>query len=132
MQNAKVSEIFLVKVENPKELIFHKIKLNLPPDWILKIGFLKTTSNLTNSDPKGMTLSCCDSLRFRFQLLIWMYFSLMVRNHSVLEQIWIKSPYPDQRLPRHESLYPIGLKSARIEIPHIGTHYIDFSKTDFY
>ena len=28
--------------------------------------------------------------------------------------------------------YPIGLKSARIEIPHIGSHYIDFSKTDFY
>ena len=27
---------------------------------------------------------------------------------------------------------PIGLKSARIEIPHIGSHYIDFSKTDFY
>jgi hypothetical protein len=23
------------------------------------------------------------------------------------------------RLPQHESLYPIGLKSARIEIPHI-------------
>ena len=34
--------------------------------------------------------------------------------------------------PQHESLYPIGLKSARIEIPHIGTHYIDFSKTGFY
>ena len=26
----------------------------------------------------------------------------------------------------------IGLISARIEIPHIGSHYIDFSKTDFY
>ena len=40
-------------------------------------------------------------------------------------------------LPRPEtkdyySLYPVGLKSARIEIPHIGSHYIDFSKTDFY
>ena len=40
-----------------------------------------------------------------------------------------KSPYPDQRLPQHESL---GLKSARIEIPHGGSHYIDFSKTYFY
>ena len=53
-------------------------------------------------------------------------------SHSVLEHIWIKSPYPDPRLLQHESLYPIGLKSARIEIPHIGSHYIDFSKTDFY
>ena len=44
----------------------------------------------------------------------------------------MKGSYPDQRLPQHESLYPIGLKSARIEIPHIGSHYIDFSKTDFY
>ena len=27
----------------------------------------------------------------------------------------------------------LGLKSTRIEIPHIGSHYyIDFSKTDFY
>ena len=51
--------------------------------------------------------------------------------HSVLEQIWIKDPYLllDQRLPQHESLHPIGLKSSRIEIPHIGFHYIDFSKT---
>ena len=47
-------------------------------------------------------------------------------NQSVLEQIKIKGPYLDQRLPHHESLYPIGLKSARIEIK------IDFSKTDFY
>ena len=53
-------------------------------------------------------------------------------KHSVLEQIWIKCSYLDQRLPQHESLYPIGLKSARIEIPHIGSNYIDFSKTDFY
>ena len=53
-------------------------------------------------------------------------------GHSVLEQIWIKGSYLDQRLPQHESLYPIGLKSARIEIPHIGFHYIDFSKIDFY
>ena len=43
-----------------------------------------------------------------------------------------KSLYPDQRLPQHESLHPIGLKSARIEIPHIGSYYIDFSKIDFY
>ena len=27
------------------------------------------------------------------------------------------------REPQHESLYPTGLKSARIEIPHIGFHY---------
>ena len=53
-------------------------------------------------------------------------------NHSVLEQIQIKGSYPDQRLSQHESLYPIGLKSARIVFPHIGSHYIDFSKTDFY
>ena len=52
--------------------------------------------------------------------------------YSVLEQIWIEGSYLDQRLPQHESLYHIGLKSARIEIPYIGSHYIDFSKTDFY
>ena len=39
-------------------------------------------------------------------------------KHSVLEQIWIKGSYLDQRLPQHES---------RIEMPHI-----DFSKADFY
>ena len=27
--------------------------------------------------------------------------------------------------------YPIGLKLARIEIPHIGFQYIDFSKVTF-
>ena len=37
-----------------------------------------------------------------------------------------------KRLPQHESLHPIGLKSARIEIPNIGLHYIEFSKTFFY
>ena len=52
--------------------------------------------------------------------------------HSVLEQIYIKGSYPDQRLSQHERLYPIGLKSARIEISHIESHYINFSKTDFY
>ena len=52
--------------------------------------------------------------------------------HSVLEQIWIKGPYLDQRLPQHESLYPIGLKLSRIEILHGGFDYIDFSKPDFY
>ena len=50
-------------------------------------------------------------------------------KHSVLEQIWIKGSSLDQRLPQHESLYPIGLKLARIEIPHIGSHYIDFTNT---
>ena len=53
-------------------------------------------------------------------------------THSVLGQIWIKDSYLHQRLPQHEILYPIGLKSARIDIPHVETHYIDFSKTDFY
>ena len=53
-------------------------------------------------------------------------------DHSVLEQIWIQGSYLDQRLSQHKSLYPIGLKSARIEILHGGSHYIDLSKTDFY
>ena len=57
---------------------------------------------------------------------------MCIVQHSVLEQIQTKSSYPDQRLSQHKSLYPIGLKSARIEIPHIGSHYIDFSKTDVY
>ena len=52
-------------------------------------------------------------------------------THSVLEHIWIKGSYLDQRLPQYESLYSIGLKSARIEILHDGSHYMDFSKTDF-
>ena len=42
---------------------------------------------------------------------------------SVLEQIWIKDSYLDQRLLQHESLYPIGLKSARIEILHGGNSF---------
>ena len=46
-------------------------------------------------------------------------------KHSVLEQIWIKGSSLDQRLPQHESLYPIGLKLARIEILHSG---FDFFK----
>ena len=52
--------------------------------------------------------------------------------HSVLEQICIKGTYLYQRVPPHESLYPIGLLSARIEILHIaqwlatvlGRHYL--------
>ena len=35
-------------------------------------------------------------------------------------------------LPRSKTTTAWKLKSARIEIPHIGTHYIEFSKTDFY
>ena len=58
--------------------------------------------------------------------------NFVVVHHSVLEQIWIKRSYPDQRLWQHGSLYPISLESARIEIPHIGFYYIDFPKTDFY
>ena len=46
--------------------------------------------------------------------------------HSVLEEVETKGSYPEQRLPQYESLYPIRLKSARIEIPHIGSHAIDF------
>ena len=57
--------------------------------------------------------------------------SIYVLPHSVLEQIYIKGSYLDQTLSQHESLYPIGLKSARIEILHGGSHYIDFSKADF-
>ena len=63
---------------------------------------------------------------------MFVFITEIIWQHSVLEQIQTKSSYPDQRLPQQESLYPISLKSARIEIPHIGTHYIDFSKTDFY
>ena len=54
-------------------------------------------------------------------------------DHSVLSwQIWVKGSYLDQKVPQHESLYPKGLKPARIETPNIGFHYKDFSKTDFY
>ena len=53
-------------------------------------------------------------------------------SHSVLEKIQVKNSYLDQRLSLHESLYPIGLKSATIEIPHGGSHYLDFSKPDYY
>ena len=56
----------------------------------------------------------------------------VLRSHSAVSynRFNQKVPYPDQRLPQHESLYPIGLKSAWIEIPHIGSQYIDFSKTN--
>ena len=57
---------------------------------------------------------------------------LLISLYSVLEQLLIKGSNLYQRLQQHESKYPIGLKSARIEIPHIGSHYIDFSKIDFY
>ena len=33
--------------------------------------------------------------------------------HSVLELIQIKGPYLDQRLPQHESLYPIGKQELK-------------------
>ena len=39
---------------------------------------------------------------------------------------------PRPKTPQHESLYHLGLKLAKIEIPHGESHYIDFSKTDFY
>ena len=57
---------------------------------------------------------------------------LLISLYSVLEQLLIKGSNLYQRLQQHESKYPIGLKSARIEIPSLGPHYIDFSKTDFY
>ena len=40
-------------------------------------------------------------------------------EQSALEQIQIKGPYLDQRLPQYENLYPVGLKSARIETTQI-------------
>ena len=55
----------------------------------------------------------------------------VVAFHSVQVQIWIKGSYLDQRLSQHESFYPIGPKSARIEIP-LRSYHIDFSKTDIY
>ena len=69
---------------------------------------------------------------YRWNRFYYRYASKIEWGHSVLEQIWIKGPILDQWLPQHESLYPIGLKSAKIENPHIGSHYIDFLKTDFY
>ena len=54
----------------------------------------------------------------------WINFVVIIQtrfnSYSVLEQIWIKGSYPDQRLSQHESLYPIGLKSAGIETPTLG------------
>ena len=50
-------------------------------------------------------------------------FPFFVIDYSVLEQIKIKGPYLDQRLPLYESLYPIGLISARIEILHGGNFF---------
>ena len=38
----------------------------------------------------------------------------VIKEHSVLEQIWIKGSYLEQRLSEPESLYFIGLKSATI------------------
>ena len=35
----------------------------------------------------------------------------------------IEGSYLDQILPQHERLYPIGLKLARIEIPHGGNSF---------
>ena len=51
------------------------------------------------------------------------YYYLYIHTHSVLEEIQIKGPYLDQRLPQHESLYPIGLISARIKILHTGNFF---------
>ena len=50
------------------------------------------------------------------------YIEITVESGTHLKTVYICSV--DQRPP-----LPIGLKSARIEIPHGGYHYIDFSKT---
>ena len=42
-----------------------------------------------------------------------------------------RTDYLDQRLPQHESLYPIGLKSARIEIPRSGNFLLSKMKNQF-
>ena len=42
--------------------------------------------------------------------LVQQRFLTHFHSHSVLEQIQIKGSYPEQRLPQHESLYPIGYK----------------------
>ena len=42
-----------------------------------------------------------------------------------------KGFYLDQILPQHESLYPIGLKSARIEIPHGGTFFTEWNEFEY-
>ena len=47
-------------------------------------------------------------------------FPFFVIDYSVLEQIKIKGPYLDQRLPQHESLYLLGL-SAKIKSYAMGT-----------
>ena len=59
---------------------------------------------------------------------MFVFITEIIWQHSVLEQIQTKSSYPDQRLPQQESLYPIGLKSAGIEIPHGGSQKIDLYK----
>ena len=56
-------------------------------------------------------------LKLAQKIIFALQFSQEEATHSVLEQIQIKDPYLDQRLPLHESLYPIGLISARIENP---------------
>ena len=44
----------------------------------------------------------------------------------------VKTFLPRPKTIPARKLVPHSLKSARIEIPHIGSHYIDFSKTEFY
>ncbi len=53
-------------------------------------------------------------------------------SHSVLEQIWMGGRCLGQRLPRGGGLCPMGLESAWIEVPHIGSHYIKFQKLFFF
>ena len=88
----------------------------------LKKSSTNTGWPIRNPDSDASSADWSTNINVMEEILSW----------CILEQIWIKGPYLDQKLPQHESLYPIGLKSARIEIPHIVSHYIDFLKTDFY
>ena len=116
------------------------------------ISFCKTDARNTTAQlwchmfARGTVWLLLNSFQTHFQLWKWKHFFIIIPQHdddffwrffflsyySVLEQTQIKSPYPDQRLPQHENLCPIGLKLARIEIPYVGFHYIKFSKTVFF
>ena len=57
----------------------------------------------------------------------------VIKEHSVLEQIWIKGSY----IPRTKTIIAWKLilhrsKIRRIEIPCGGSHYIELAKTDFF
>ena len=63
---------------------------------------------------------------------LWCFLACLAATSTKWWIIWrqpqrprIKGSYLDKILLQHDSLYPIGLKSARIEILHSGFHYID-------